>query len=66
MFDNLDGGVATAARAGLVQIIDGGDIEEVRIDADGNPADFEVLLVTVNLSEGALDIGTDDILLGTL
>ena len=62
LFDNL--GVATGDRADLVQIVDNGDTEEVRLNADGNP-DFEVLLVTVNLTDGDLDVGTE-VVLGNL
>ena len=60
LLDSLN--VATASRGDVVDIANvGGNTREVRLDNKGNP-DFEVLIVTVNLTSGSLDVGTDVVL----
>ena len=61
LLDSLS--VADVDRPGVIEItalMSG--TQEVRLNNDGNP-DFEVLIVTVNLTDGTLDVGTD-VLLG--
>ena len=59
LFDSLD--VATADRADMVRIDGSGDTQQVILIAGGT----ETVLVTVNLTDGDLDVGTE-VVLGNL